>query len=207
MSVRAYDLRGQFFEVCDCYTICPCWLDQPPDDGRCTGVFCWSIDQGTIGDHDVADRRVVSVSFHAGHRDAGGQVVTLFVDDGATPDQFALLVTTFTGDNGGPLGELARLMGELRTAVQAPIELSAVGDHLSISVGRMVRADGAVLRGTNGEVTELHNGRLGDVLGPRADVGKSSSLRIDLGGSSASIEVAGRAAMRGAFRYESAGTR
>ena len=121
MSAPAYELRGQFFELCDCYTICPCWVDQPPDDGRCTGAFCWRIDDGRIADLDVSARRVVSVSFHAGHRDNGGQDVYVFVDDGASDEQFAALVHTFTGADGGPLGELQRLMGSLSNADRTPI--------------------------------------------------------------------------------------
>jgi len=206
VSGPSYRLSGQFFELCDCWSICPCWVDEPPDEGRCTGAFCWSIAEGTIGDLDVTGRSVVSVSFHAGHRDSGGQEVTLFVDDGADDEQFAALAETFTGGNGGPLGELGRLMGVLQGALRVPIGLSTEGDHLSITVGRMVSGDGAVLRGgRDDEVTELRNGRLSGVLGPRAEVGRSSTFRIDLGAQAASIEVAGRAAMRGSFRYESAG--
>ena len=205
MSASAYDLHGQFFELCDCYTICPCWVDEPPDDGRCTGAFCWRIDAGQIGDVDVADRRVVSVSFHAGHRDNGGQDVYVFVDDGASDDQFAALLRTFTGANGGPLAELQRLMGSLSNAGRTPIELSTEGDHLSVTVGRVLSGDASVMRGADGAVTELRSGRLSTVLGPRAEVGRSSNFRIALGGQSASIEVAGRAAMRGDFHYASLG--
>jgi len=62
-----------------------------------------------------------------------------------------------------------------------------------------------VLRGTDGGVTELRSGRLSEVLGPRAEVGRSTRFRISLGGQSASIEVSGRAAMRGDFNYTSTG--
>jgi hypothetical protein len=205
VSVPAYHVSGQFFELCDCYTICPCWVGKPPDDGRCTGAFCWAVEAGTIGDLDVSGRSVVSVSFHAGHRDNGGQEVTLFVDDDASDEQFTALASTFTGGYGGPLRELSRLMGVLREATRVPISLSTRDDYLSVTVGRMVTGDGSVLRGGDGEITELRSGRLSEVLGPRAEVGSRSTFRIDLGGQATSIEVAGRAAMRGAFTYESAG--
>jgi hypothetical protein len=205
MSAPPYSLRGEFFELCDCYTICPCWVGQPPDEGRCTGAFCWSVETGTIGDVDVSGHCVVSVSFHAGHRDTGGQEVTLFVDDTTSEAQFTALASTFTGGYGGPLGELGRLMGVLREVIRTPISLGTRDDHLSVTVGRMISGDGSVLRGGDGQVTELRSGRLSEVLGPVAEVGNTSTFRIDLGGQSTSIEVAGRAAMRGSFRYESAG--
>ncbi len=191
--------------MCDCLTICPCWVGQPPDDGRCTGAFGWAIDEGSIGTLDTAGRCVVSVSYHEGHRDAGGQEVFVFVDDGASPEQFDALVRVFTGGAGGPLGELAPLMGRLRTASRAPIELTSIGNNLSVTVGRVIRGDAAMLVGPDGKTTELRHGRLSAVLGDRAEVGRSSTFRIDLGPQLA-VEVRGRAAMRGAFSYEFRGT-
>jgi hypothetical protein len=94
----------------------------------------------------------------------------------------------------------------LRDAQRVPIGLSTKGDHLSVTVGRAVSGDAAVLRGGNGRITQLRNGRLSEVLGPEAEVGRSSTFRVDLGGQSSSITVTGRAAMRGSFTYESVGT-
>ncbi len=94
-------------------------------------------------------------------------------------------------------------MGVLRSASRAPISMTTEDDHLSVIVGRMVRGAGSVIRGGDGEITELRSGKLSEVLGPRAEVGNTSAFRIDLGGQAGSVQVAGRAAMRGPFRYES----
>ena len=45
---KAYALRGDFLEVCNCKTICPCWTGRAPDEEVCTGVFAWVIDDGEI---------------------------------------------------------------------------------------------------------------------------------------------------------------
>ena len=34
-----YRIEGHFLEVCDCFTICPCWSGREPDDAACSGVF------------------------------------------------------------------------------------------------------------------------------------------------------------------------
>lgn len=201
MPASGYHLTGRFFELCDCYTICPCWVGEPPSDGRCTGAFGWSVASGQIGGLDVAGRSVVSVSFHTGHRDSGGQQVFVYVDDGASDEQFEALVATFTGRGGGPLGELGRLMGALLGQERAPIELAVNGDHLTVTVGRVVSGDAEVLYGPDGGATELNHGRLSQVLGTPAEVARSAAMRIDLGGSGFSVEVTGRAAMRGEFEY------
>ena len=40
---RGYRLVGRFLEACDCYAICPCWIDELPDEDRCTGLYVWDI--------------------------------------------------------------------------------------------------------------------------------------------------------------------
>jgi len=200
-----YQLSGGFFELCDCSSLCPCWVGQLPDDARCTGAFAWKVESGKIGDLDVGGRAVVSVSFHTGHRNTGGQEVYVFIDERASEAQYDELLRTFTGQNGGPLGELSRLMGALQGHQRAPIDLTASGNFLSVTVGRVVSGDAEVLHGGDGQVTQLVHGYLSNVLGTPADVARSSAFRIDLGIRNLSIEVRGRAAMRGRFSYYSAG--
>ena len=30
-----YHLKGELLEVCDCNTLCPCWIGENPDNGTC----------------------------------------------------------------------------------------------------------------------------------------------------------------------------
>jgi len=196
-----YQLHGEFFELCDCYTVCPCWVGLPPSEGRCTGAFAWSIDEGEIDGVAVDGEKVCSVSFHTGHRDTGGQEVFLFVDEGADDEQYEKLATVFTGRGGGPLAELATLMGVLRDTERAAIDVASKGRFLTMTVGQKVSGDGEALLGSDGGITELSHGRLSTVLGPTAEVGRSSAFRVDLGGLGFSVDVTGRSAMRGRFRY------
>ncbi|MDA0167653.1 DUF1326 domain-containing protein [Solirubrobacter taibaiensis] len=198
-------LAGTFLELCNYKTVCPCWVNLPPDEDRCTGVFAWSIDEGAIGDIDVSGRQVVSLSFHAGHRDAASQSVRMYVDDDADDTQIEVLEHVFSGRLGGLLEELGTLLGELLSVEKAPIDIRAEGTSMTLTVGRRVRGDAEVLHGSDGGVVEPAHARLSTVLGPRADVGRSSSFRIDAPGMGFDIDVTGRAAMRGRFEYEHAG--
>lgn len=197
-----YELSGQFVEMCDCYTVCPCWVGQKPTEDRCTGAFGWRIERGEIEGVDVGGRRVLSVSFHSGHRDTGGQEVFLFVDDGASDEQFDLLVRAFTGRLGGPLGELGTLMGVLRAAERAAIEIVDRGRFTSITVDTRVAGDSEVLVGPDGGTTALAHGRLAIVLGTPAEIGTAAGFRVDLGGQGFAVDVRGRASMRGTFAYD-----
>jgi hypothetical protein len=200
-----YRMDGEFVELCDCTTVCPCWLDRPPTENRCTGAFAWAVDSGEIQGTDVSGRRIVSVSFHSGHRDTGGQEVFLFVDEDAPDDQYDLLALTFSGRGGGPLGELGTLMGTLRGTERAAIDVSSTGRFVSLTVDQRIRGDAQVLLGADGGVTQLSHGRLSSVLGATAEVGTSSAFRVDLGAVGFGIDVRGRAAMRGRFSYRNEG--
>jgi hypothetical protein len=58
----SYDIRGKFYEACDCEVICPCWAGLPPDMGTCTGLFAWHIFEGKIDGVDVRNSKVVVLS-------------------------------------------------------------------------------------------------------------------------------------------------
>ena len=79
-----YRLSGRFLEACDCQAICPCWIDQVPDEGRCTGLYVWHIITGDARALGVDGMRVASVSYHQGKRRSSRQTVVLFIDERAS---------------------------------------------------------------------------------------------------------------------------
>lgn len=202
-EIASYRLSGHFFELCDCETICVCWLGEEPTDGRCTGVFAWTITSGTIGGTDVAGTRVVSASYHTGNRREGGLDVYLFVDDNATEKQAEVLADAFTGRLGGPLGELAKLMGELRGTARTSIELINGDRTTTLRVGNSISGTAETLFGTDGQATELAHSPYSDVMASRAEIGKTADFKINLGAPGFDLEVTGRSAMRGRFAYRS----
>lgn len=197
----AYALRGEFLEVCDCHTICPCWTGSSPDEGACTGVFAWVVEAGTIDGVDVGGQVAVSVSTHAGHRDDAKQRVMLFVSDGASADQAEALAGAFSGVFGGPLGELSGLLGELLGVESVPIEVVLGARRANLTVGRRIAAETSSLVDPSGQPTTLSNARLSGVLGTPAEVGVSRRFKVGLPGHGIDLDLRGRSAMRGRFEY------
>ena len=127
----SYELQGHFLEACDCNAVCPCWIDDEPDEEECTGLFVWDIDRGVIDGNDVSGMRVASVSFHERKRSTSHQRVVVFVDTRAADDIADALGEVFTGKRGGTLGELGHLMhGNTRLS----ITMSALRSSLRSSV-------------------------------------------------------------------------
>jgi hypothetical protein len=199
-----YKFEGMFYEACDCYTICPCWTGGAPDDGDCTGLFAWSIEAGVIAGVDVAGRRAISVSRHAGPREGSRQQVFFFVDQNATPEQSEALVGALTGAYGGPLAELGHLLGDFMGVEIANIQLEHRGRRSLLSLDQRVQVEGTARVGPAGRVTTLADAQLSQVLGTPAEVATTERFRIGLPEHGLDIDIQGRSATRGRFTYEHA---
>lgn len=198
-----YQLSGAFYEACDCFTICPCWTGSNPDESECTGIFTWDIEKGSIDGVDVTGLRAVSVSHHVGFRDEDArQRVVIFVEETATQRQSDALVAAFTGSLGGPLHELADLLGELLAVEHAPINLRHEGRLTTLSVGKRLLVEGVTKEGALGRPITLNDGRLSAVLGTPAEVGEAWRFRIALGQHGMERDLQGRSTMRGRFSYQ-----
>jgi hypothetical protein len=65
----------------------------------------------------------------------GGWRMGVFVDDGASDEQFEKLVAVFGGQLGGPTAALTPLVGEMLGVERAPIEVRHDGLRHSVRVG------------------------------------------------------------------------
>ncbi len=130
-QLPTHALAGWFVETCDCETLCPCWVEEAPDDDHCTGLFAWVIDHGRLsgdeGPVDVGGARVVSISTHNGRRRApdGGRYSVLFVDvDDVVhwKEAYDALKRAF-GAPRGPLADLSEVMGAVLSVSPAEIHV------------------------------------------------------------------------------------
>jgi hypothetical protein len=200
-QVAGYRITGRFLEACDCYAICPCWIDEEPDEERCTGLYAWDIATGEAAGHDVSGLRVASVSFHEGRRRGSRQRVVLLVDERADEMQHAALAEVFTGRRGGPLGELAGMLGELVAQRDARIDITWTGQEATLDIEGKVRVRNEPKVGPSGRVTSLVDPALADVFGAPALIGLSTEFHVDLPDLEAAIDVRGRSANTGWFSY------
>lgn len=200
-SEAPYSFSGLFYEACDCFTICPCWLGENPDEGACTGMFAWEIQQGSIDGVDVSGLLAVSVSQHAGARQEARQRVVVFIDERATRRQGDVLAAALTGRLGGPLKELGALLGELLAVERASISLEREGRLTTLIVNQHLRVEGMANEGASGTPTALNEGILSTVLGTPAEVGQSGRFKIGLDDHQMRIDVRGRSTMSGRFSY------
>lgn len=176
----AYDLKGTLLEACSCGVLCPCWIGEDPDGGACDGLIAYHFDSGTIRGVDVAGLSIVNVAKIPGNVLAGNWKVAMLVSDDATDAQLQAIVDAYSGKLGGPLADLAGLVGEVVEVRRVPISHEIVDGRGTLVVEGIVGAEMAPYTGPDGSTTTLQNSIFSTVPGSPAYVGKASSYSVDL---------------------------
>jgi hypothetical protein len=176
----AYEIEGRLLEVCTCKVVCPCWVGDDPDGGRCDSALAWGIDTGTIDGVDVSGL-TLALSVHI-----PGNVLTprswkaaVFVDDRASDEQQAALLKVFTGQAGGAIADLAGLIGEVVAVERAPITFTVEGGKGTLRIGDVAEAELAPLHGATGRPTVLQDTVFSTIPGSPAYVAKASHFNRD----------------------------
>ena len=107
----SYHLEGRLLEVCNCKVLCPCWIGEDPDNRTCDTIVAWHIDRGTVDGLDVGGNTVAAVAHVPGNILAGNWRAAIFLNEDASPEQEAALLKVYTGQAGGPVADLAALIG------------------------------------------------------------------------------------------------
>lgn len=198
----SYSLEGSLLEVCDCNVLCPCWIGENPDNGTCQSALAYQIDQGTIDGVDVSGLTYAIAAFIPGNVLAGNFRVIRYIDDRASAAQEAALLAAFRGEKGGPLADLAQLVGEEVDARRAPITFTVAEGKGTFRIGDVVQAEMEPYRGPSGEVTKLVESIFSTIPGSAAYVSKASRFRMVQPEIGVDLELSGHNAIQGEFRIE-----
>jgi hypothetical protein len=178
--VFAYDLEGSLLEVCTCDVLCPCWIGEDPDGGECLSVVAYHFTRGTITGVDVGGLTLVSVVHIPGNVLAGNWKQLVIIDDDASEEQAEAMLAAFSGQLGGPLADLAQLVGDRVEIRRAPIDHEITDGAGTLRVGDYIEAEMQPYRGPDGSITTLHNSIFSTVPGSPAYVAVADRQRVDI---------------------------
>ena len=195
----SYQLEGRLLEVCTCNILCPCWVGEDPDNGTCDGVLAWRVDEGTVDGTDVSGRTLVILTHIPGNILQGNWRVRVYVDDQATPEQKEALLNVWTGKLGGPVADLAQLVGEVIAVEQVPITFEVKGVNGTLKVGEAIDAGLKPFQGATGKETALHDTIFTTIPGSPAYVGKATHYHVNA--PEFQIDLKGHNAVSGSFRF------
>jgi len=197
----AYQLEGSLLEVCTCNILCPCWVGEDPDGGICEGVLAWHVDKGSINGTDVAGRTLALLAHIPGNILEGNWRVVAYIDDEATDEQQQALLDVWTGKLGGPIADLAQLVGEVIAVEKVPIMFHVEGANGTLKIGDAVQAKLRPFQGATGESTALHDSVFTTIPGSPAFVGKAESYKVDAKQHGFEIDLHDHNAVQGSFRF------
>jgi hypothetical protein len=197
-----YSVEGRMLEACSCGGPCPCWVGADPDGGACDGMLCYHYDKGEINGVSVAGLTLALVTRIPGNILKGNWKVAAYVDSKASPKQKEAILAAHTGKLGGPLGDLAPLIGEVVGVYDSPIDFNVVEGKGTLRVGEVVSATMQPYTDTQGRPTKLVDSIFSTIPGSPAYVGTAKSFRVNLPKHDMKWEFTGRNAVLGTFKFE-----
>jgi hypothetical protein len=197
-----YTIQGRLLEVCTCDAICPCWIGEDPDGGTCDSALAWYVDSGTVRGVDVSDRGV-AISVHIpGNVFAGNWKAAVYVDDRCSEAQQQALLDVFTGALGGPIADLAALIGEVVAVERAPMTFTVEQGAGVLRVGDVIDCELAPFQGATGRTTTLSETVFSTIPGSPAYPGKASVFRrTGRQHGMADVDISGKNAVQGMFTF------
>jgi hypothetical protein len=197
-----YNVEGRLLEACSCGGPCPCWVGDDPDGGTCDAVVCYHYDKGEINGVGVAGLTLALVALVPGNILKGNWKVAAHVDSKASPQQKEAILAAHTGKLGGPMGDLAPLIGQVVGVYDAPIDFNIVEGRGTLRIGDVVSAEMQPYTDAEGRPTKLVDTIFSTIPGSPAFVGKAMNFKVNLPKHDMAWEYNGRNAILGNFKFE-----
>jgi hypothetical protein len=198
----AYHLEGRLLEVCNCRVLCPCWIGEDPDFGTCKTIVAWHFDKGTVNGVDVSGRTIAMIAFVPGNILEGNWRAAVYLDERVTPQQEEAILGVYTGQLGGPVAELAKLVGEVVSVDKVPIQFDVQGGHGTLTVGDAGYAELEPYKNATGATTTLADTVFSTVPGAPVFVGKSPKYRAKNEKLGINVEMSGHNALQSTFVFD-----
>lgn len=133
-----WQIKGIYFEACNCESVCPCYSAQPPTYGYCEGPCVWHITQGAYDDVSLDDLNVVMVQRTDGLMRVTPWQCWYYLDERASDAQYAALEKIFSLQHGGHLAKTFGKLWEIRGFQRAQIEMKLDGwQHRASILGKL----------------------------------------------------------------------
>ncbi len=151
----AWNMTGQWHEICSCKMLCPCWLGPAePDQGWCSGTLIFDIDKGNSNGVDLGSCKVIFLGDWPKDFFSGNGTARLYIDEGANAAQARELEAIFSGKKGGPMEAVSGLMTKWLPTQAVPIK-TQWSDSSTFSVGKVAQLQSQRLKDQTGKPTTV----------------------------------------------------
>lgn len=198
----SYHLEGRLLEVCNCNVLCPCWIGEDPDNGTCDTIIAWRVDEGTVDGVNVGGNTIAAVAHVPGNILEGNWTAAIFVDENASEEQEKALLKVYTGQAGGPVAELAKLIGKVVSVERAPIKFTVNEGKGELAIGENYYALLEPYRNATGALTTLSDTVFSTVPGAPVFVGKAPSYRSRNEAIGINVDIKNHNALQSTFVFD-----
>jgi len=159
-TATGWQIRGTYFESCNCDPICPCRRIDGTDGGRsthgvCAGVLSWLMEEGSVGEVDVGGLAVTLAVRYDDDEPGSPWSWILYLDERAGDEQAAALEAVFSGALGGDAlthfpwaWKESRFLGVRKVAIELDHtrrrEWLRIRDHVTVRIRDRYPGDAAV---------------------------------------------------------------
>jgi hypothetical protein len=196
-----YRVQGSLLEACSCSAPCPCWIGDDPHGGVCDAFLAYRIDKGTISGVDVGGIAFALVAQIPGNVLKGNWRVVVYMSNKAKPAQKQAILAAWTGKLGGPLADIAKLVGEVKGVYDVPIQFKLNKGKGTIKIGDKVEAAMVPYVDAKGKPTTLSNTIFTTIPGSPAYVSKATYHKVHIPEHGMEWSFVNRNAVEGSFRF------
>jgi len=155
----SWQINGSYMETCNCDYLCPCPLTglSTTTHGFCLFAMAFNVERGSFDGLALDGRRFIVVGHTPGNMGAGNWSVGLIVDEETDSRQQEALAAIVSGEVGGPMANLAPLMGHFLGVESQPIAFEGSNGSWSVKAGSAVDQALEGVAGLGGEQMYLDN--------------------------------------------------
>ena len=150
MASQNWKLQGDYFEGCNCDSICPCLFLSDPDKGFCNVTVAWHVEKGHYDDTQLDGLNAVAVFVAPGNMFTGPKwKAALYLDNAASEEQKVALSKIFSGQSGGFFAAAANFIGEMLGIKSAPITFGMEGKRRWLRIPEYLTLEIEAMKGND----------------------------------------------------------
>ena len=106
-----WEIKGTYFESCNCNIACPCIFLESPSTGECTVLIAWQVESGNYNGTELDGLNVALAAYVPGNMIDVDWKVALYIDQRANEAQQEALTLIFSGQAGGHFAAISQHVG------------------------------------------------------------------------------------------------
>ena len=195
-----WQAKGDYFETCNCQTLCPCIFLSPPTEGICTVLVGWHIESGQFGSASLDGLNVAAFFFTPGPMHEGNWSAAPYLDSRASAEQSDALTKIFSGQAGGEPAVLHPLITKVLGVKSAETAYHAEGRKRRMTIRDIAESEIEPLEGAGGADVTISNHPLAIAPGHPSIVSRSRQLKFRDHGYT--LDLNGRTGQFSPFTYK-----